>query len=665
MPNKPLGFLAVAALLSAAGLLPAIASAAGAEPAQLPFVSPMFGDNMVLQRGKTDRIWGWTEPGKTVHVEIAGRAATAVAGPDGRWEAQIQPPPAGGPYSVSITGPQSVVLHEVLVGDVWLCGGQSNMALGLGVTRDGAKEVAAANHPEIRLYRVEQHPSYSRTANPEGQWQICSPETAGKNGFGGFSAVAYFFARRLQEDLHVPIGVIQDCVGGTPAETWMSPETLAGMADFSAAIKEMDRLRGLGGPEYGNYIMHWYDEYDAGSKGDAWAATGFDDSAWKTVHLPGGFAELGVSDTPSVCWFRKEIVLPDPLPPGKAVLYLGVIEKMDTAYINGKWVGASSWVENPRVYWIADGLLKPGKNLLTVRVFKLKPDGGFLVKPEDLRLELGDKTKVPLAGEWKGAVSVDARPPHPLPLGFENYPTMPTVLFQGMIEPVAPLAIEGAIWYQGEANADRAHQYRTLLPAMIGDWRRVFGQGDFPFYIVSLPAFMHRRDAPGDDAWAELREAQAMTARSVTNSGLAVTIDTGDPDNIHPKDKRIVGERLALCALAGAYGEKVAFAGPTFTSAEAVAGAMRIHFRNADGGLVAKGGKLEEFSVAGADRKWSWADARIDGNAIVVSSSMVPEPRAVRYAWQSNPAATLYNGAGLPAVPFRSDDWPGMTDDRH
>ena len=639
--------------------------AAESAPQPRPFVSPMFGDNMVLQRDKPDRIWGWAEPGKTVRVDFAGQGATAVAGADGRWEAQIKPPAAGGPYTVSISGPQRAELHGVMVGDVWLCGGQSNMALGLGLARDGAEEVKAANHPEIRLFTVAQHPSYSRTATPEGEWLVCTPQNVAKNGFGGFSATAYFFARRLQETVHVPIGLIQDCVGGTPAETWMSPETLAGMKDFSEATREMMRLKALGGPEYGNFIMHWYDEYDAGSRGDAWAAEGFDDAAWKSVRLPGGFAELGVPDTPAVCWFRREFTLPDPLPAGKATLYLGVIEKMDTAYINGKWVGASSWVENPRVYGIAGGLLRPGRNLLTLRVFKVKPDGGFLVKPEALRLELGDRSVIPLAGEWRGAVSVDARPPHPLPLGYENYPTMPTVLYQGMIEPVAPLAIRGAIWYQGEANAERAYQYRTLLPAMIADWRRLFGQGDFPFYIVSLPAFMHRKDAPGDDTWAELREAQAMTAASVGNSGLAVTIDTGDPDNIHPRDKRVVGERLALCALAGTYGERVASAGPTLLVAKPLPGAMWVRFGNADGGLVSKGGDPGEFSIAGEDRKWHWADARLNDDAVIVSSPSVPKPVAVRYAWQSNPAATLYNQAGLPMVPFRTDDWPEMTQDRH
>jgi sialate O-acetylesterase len=230
-----------------------------------------------------------------------------------------------------------------------------------------------------------------------------------------------------------------------------------------------------------------------------------------------------------------------------------------------------------------------------------------------------------------------------------------------MIDPVAPLAIKGAIWYQGEANFTRAYQYRTLLPAMIGDWRSLFGQGDFPFYIVSLPAFMQRRGGPGDDAWAELREAQALTAQNVRNCGLAVTVDTGDSDSIHPKDKAIVGERLALCALARDFGEKIPFQGPTFASMKNLPGALKLNFTHNDGGLVVKGGKLGEFSIAGKDGKWNWAEARIDGDSVVVSSPKVSDPVAARYAWQANPLATLYNGAGLPAVPFRTDDWPEST----
>jgi len=625
----------------------------------LPFVSPMFGDNMVLQRGKSNVIWGWSQPGDKITVEIAGHSATTTVGNDGRWQAKFEPPAAGGPYTLKVwSAGQTNEFHEILVGDVWLCGGQSNMELGLARARNGVEEIKSASHPEIRLFTVRRQVAYAPAAVPQGSWKICSPQTAGENG--GFSAVAYFFGRKLQDELHVPIGLIQDCLGGTPAESWMNPATLRQLKDFDKPLDEIARLHAKGGPEYGSFLMHWLDEYDAGN--NSWSAANLDDTDWKPVPIPGGFQELGVPDAPAVCWFRKEIVLPDPLPGGKATIFLGVIEKMDTTYINGRWVGASSWVENPRAYPVPEGILRPGTNLVTVRVFKLKPDGGFRSKPDELRLVLGDKTVISLAGDWKGKLSVDARPPHPLPLTWENYPTMPAVLFEGMIQPVAPLAIRGAIWYQGEANFTRAFQYRTLLPLMIADWRQAFGQGDFPFYIVSLPAFMHRRDHPGDDGWAELREAQALTAQTVKHSGLAVTVDTGDADDIHPKDKEPVGERLALVALAGEFGEKISYAGPTFTRAERASNAMKIHFTHTDDGLVAKGGELKEFSIAGKDRQWHWADAKIVGDTVVVSSPAVAEPEAVRYAWQANPVATLYNSAGLPAVPFRTDHWPLSTE---
>ncbi len=619
----------------------------------------MFGDNMVLQRGKSVRFWGWTTPGQSVQVELDGRIGTAVAGSDGRWQAEVKAPAPGGPYTVIISsGGQSVILHEVLVGDVWLCGGQSNMELPLSRARNGADEIKAADHPEIRFFKVKAHVAYAPADIPVGSWKICTPQTVAEDG--GLSAVAYFFARKLQDELHVPIGLVQDCVGGTPAESWMSSESLHRLKDFNEPLSEIEKLHARGGPEYGSFLMHWLDDYDIGISNN-WNSAGFDDSGWKSVQIPGGFAELGVPDEPSVCWFRREFTLPDPLPAGFTTLHLGSIEKMDTAYINGQWVGASSWVENPRVYFIGPGALKPGKNVIALRVFKMKPQGGFLAKADDIKLVLGDKSAIPLAGEWKGALSVDARPPHPLPLAFENYPTMPMVLFDGMIEPVAPLSIRGAIWYQGEANFQRAYQYRTLLPAMIADWRKVFQQGDFPFYIVSLPAFMAHRDQPGDDSWSELREAQALTAHSVKNSALAVTIDTGEADNIHPKDKQVVGERLALCALANEYGRKVQSVGPTFVSATRQSGALKLKFAHADDGLVARGDVAGEFSVAGADHKWHWADARIEGDSVIISSAAVPDPVAARYAWQANPKATLFNGAGLPAVPFRTDDWPGIT----
>jgi sialate O-acetylesterase len=622
-----------------------------------PFVSPIFGDNMVLQRGKANTIWGWSEPGDHIQVQIGEQAASAIAGADRRWQVTIQPPPAGGPYTIKITGHETVELHNVLVGDVWLCGGQSNMGLPLQFARNGAEDVKTANYPEIRFFSVEGHPAYLHSDVIAGSWKAVSPETAGR-----LSAVGFYFARKVQNEIHVPIGMVVDALGGTPAESWTSAEALRPLHDFDIPLAELQRLASEGALEYGNYVMHWYDRYDIGLKGN-WAAPDLDDSSWTPVDIPGGFKELGVPETPALAWFRREIVLPDKLPAGMPLLFLGSIERMDTVYINGRSVGGSAWVENPRVYPLFGAVLKPGKNVIVIRVLKTKPDGGFLGKPDELHLMLGDKSIIPLAGKWKGKLSLDARPPQPLPIAYENWPVMPAVLYEGMLKPIAPLSITGALWYQGEQNSPRGFQYRRILPVMIADWRKLFGQGDFPFYIVSLPAFKPRSATPVDgDEWTETRESQALTAASVPNSCLAVTIDTGDADNIHAKDKQPVGERLALCALANHYGKKVVDSGPTLKSVDRHPGAIRLHFAHTDGGLVVKGTKLEEFAIAGEDRKWYWADAQIKGKTILVSSPLVPSPKEVRYAWQSNPAATLFNGAGLPAGPFRTDTWPGITE---
>ncbi len=578
----------------------------------------------------------------------------------------------GGPFTVTIAGHQSAELHNVLVGDVWLCGGQSNMGLPLRFTQNADAEIKAANYPDIRFFTVGGHPAYHHVDVIEGNWRVVSSESA-----NWISSVGYYFARKIEREIHVPIGLVVVAVGGTPAEAWASEAALRPLHDFDVPLAELDRLKKENAPEYGNYIAHWYDQYDIGQKNN-WAAPDLNDSTWKSVPVPGGFAELGVPDAPALVWFRKEIILPDPLPKPAAsqsnpapgpfqrsgnMISLGEIERMDTVYINGTEVGGSAWVENPRRYFIRDGILKPGRNVIAIRVLKTRPDGGFLSKPEDLHLTLGDQSSIPLAGQWKAKLSVDARPPQPLPVAYENWPVMPTVLYEGMLAPIASLSITGAIWYQGEQNSPRGYQYRKILPAMIADWRSLFGQGNFPFYIVSLPAFTKRSAVPVDgDDWTETRESQAIAAATVPNSCLAVTIDTGDPDNIHAKEKEPVGDRLALCALAKYYGKNVVYSGPTLESIERLPGSIQLHFAHTDGGLVVKGEKLEEFSIAGDDRKWVWADARIDGDTVVVSSPSVPNPTQVRYAWQSNPAATLFNGAGLPAAPFRTDTWPGKTE---
>lgn len=641
---------AVAAVASSS-LFASAAVIFAADNGELPFVSPIFGDQMVLQRGKTNAIWGWAKSGQKILVTLDKNSATAVSDEEGRWSAKIAPPPAGGPYTLVVDGPKRVEFHDVLVGDVWLCGGQSNMEMPLSQARNADAEVRAAVHPNIRFYKVNTRVAYSPAPVPEGSWKTCSPDNA-----GSLSAVAYYFGRRLSQETGVPIGLVQDCVGGTPAESWTSAAALRELGDFDKQLEDVARLQANGAPQYGNFVSHWYDEYDPGQKNRAWFQRDLDVADWKSVTIPGGFQELGVPDTPSVCYFRKTIVLPNPLPAGPARIHLGVIERMDTTCVNGRQVGGSAWVENPRVYWIPEEVLTPGTNVITVRVLKTKPSGGFLSKPEDLKLVLGDQTEIPLAGSWKGKVSVDARPPHPLPVGFENWPVMPGVLYNGMIAPIVPLGLTGAIWYQGEQNTGRGQQYRKLLPLMIADWRKRFGQGDFPFYIVSLAAYTEHKDTPSEDAWAELRAAQDFVAHTVPNSGLAVAIDVGDAANIHPKDKKEVGERLASIALAKHYGKNIPYSGPRFDSIERVPGALILSFTHTDGGLAVKGGKLEEFSICGADRKWHWAYATIFGDRVVVSSSEVQNPVAARYAWQSNPKATLFNGAGFPAIPFQTDD---------
>lgn len=639
------------ALLLVASVAP-LRAADPASPRTSPLVSPIFGDHMVLQRGKSNPLWGWTKPGQSVRVTFAGATAEAVAGPDGRWQAALEVGPAGGPYSVMIDAGERVVLSDVLVGDVWLCGGQSNIGVPLRQTDGGDDAIREANRPTVRLFTVPNTVAYAPAAIAKGDWRVCTPETA-----ANFSAVGYHFARRLQRDVNVPIGLIQDGVGGSPAESWISASALARIGEFGPQLTELTRLRAAEAHEHGSFLMHWLDEHDIGGRGEAWAKPEFDDRSWKEVPVPGGFAELGIPATPAVVWFRREISLPDPLPAGAARIVLGVVERMDTVYVNGRWIGASSWVENPRNYAIPDGVLKPGRNSVAVRVFKTKPEGGFLSPADTLRLQVGEQVVVPLAGIWKAALSFDARPPATLPLDFENYPTMPAVLYNGMIAPLAPLAITGVIWYQGEANAWRpAAQYRKLLPALIREWRDAFRQGDFPFYVVTLPVFQARKTTIGPDSWADLRGAQIESVRVVRNAATAITVDTGDPDNIHPRNKQPVGERLALAALAGHYRLPVVAKGPTLRCVERRPGSLVLRFDHAEGGLQVRGERLGEFAIAGADGVWHWAEARIEGpDTVIVSSPSVPAPTVVQYAWQANPLATLYNGAGLPAVPFRTD----------
>lgn len=640
-------------------LLSALVGPAAPDPT-LPLLSPVFGDHMVLQRDRKNTFWGWAKPGTRVKVTLANRTATGVAQDDGRWEARIEPPKPGGPYEVVVEGPQRVELKDVLVGDVWICSGQSNMEFGLSQANNGDAEVAAANEPNLRLFMVGRQVGYVPKPLPSsGQWKVCSPETVKQDGWGGFSAVGYNFGKRLQKELGVPIGLVQVAWGGTSGEAWASEKALRPLNDFDRDFDRLSILRKKGVPVYGTYTDLWLADHD--TLADAYR-TDFPEKDWATTTVPDGFTSARLEAFDGTVWFRRTVDLPANLPVGDAKLMLGQINETDTTYVNGQLVGTTKFEWAYRQYRLPSGLLKPGRNVIAVRVFDTGSKAGFLSNPNEITLQLGDGTRIPLNGEWKFKVGANMATIEDKPKDREPNPTLPSVLNNGMIAPVAPLAIRGAIWYQGETNSGRSAQYERILPALINDWRRMFDQGDFPFYIVSLANWQAHREDPTEDGWTELREAQARTADRVKNSGLAITVDVGDPNDVHPRDKQTVANRLAAIALAREYGRDIPYSGPVYKSKKVEGRTIRLKFDHVEGGLVAKGDRLAEFSIAGKDRRWVWADARIDGDTIVVSSPEVSEPVAVRYAWQMNPRATLYNGAGFPAVPFRTDDWPRVTE---
>ena len=633
-------------------------------PPTLPFVSPALGSHMVLQRDRPNAFWGWSTPGDRVTVTIKDKKATGTAGADGKWFVRLAPPKVGGPYTVHIDGSQHAILDDVLVGDVWLCTGQSNMEFGLSLENGGAEAVAAANDPNLRLFMAPHQTAFTPQPTNGGTWKVCTSETVAQEGWGGFSAVGYHFGKALRREVGVPIGLVEDCWGGTNAESWMDREAVAKLGDFASALSMVDRALAGGGTPYAKLVDDWFAANDPGSKpGSDWSAPDLDTAAWKAVTVPDGFGGLDLGGFDGTAWFRKEITLTEAQAIGAARIDLGVVDDYDTTWVNGTKVGGVGPQNAAESHPIPAGTLHAGRNVVVVRVLDTGGGGGFTSPADAMALVLADGTRLPLAGEWQGRAGAALNVGTPFPANVEGNPNVPTSLYNGMIAPELPLGVKGAIWYQGENNAGRAVQYRRVLPAMIADWRTRFGQGDFPFYIVSLAAFQPHKDQPGDDAWAELREAQALTAKDVPNSGLAMAIDVGDAADIHPKEKKTVGERLALLALHRTYGKAVADQGPTYRSVTFKGNVARVAFDHTEGGLVPRGGPLGEFALAGADRKWHWADAKIEADAVVLTSPEVPNPVAVRYAWQSNPAATLTNGVGLPAIPFRTDDWPEITRD--
>jgi len=500
---------------------------------------------------------------------------------------------------------------------------------------------------------------------------------------GGFSAVGYFFGRELNKDLKIPVGLINSSWGGTPAETWTTFKTLENDPDFSAMIERYKAA--LSSDAMDNYkkaLAAWEKEKgsrkeddrikDPGNKGfeQGWAKSDFNDSDWKAMKLPCMWESQGMNIDGAV-WFRKNVEIPEKMAGKDLTITLGSIDDFDVTYFNGTQIGSigedtPNFWSFPRKYTIPANLVKAGANCLAVRVFDHFGGGGFGGQAKDMRISLGEDA-VDISGEWKFKVeySVVSSMRPQAPMGPDN-PNAPATLFNGMLNPIIPFGIKGAIWYQGCSNVGRAYQYRKLLPAMINDWRNEWAQPgtakDFPFLIVQLANFLAPAEKPEESAWAELREAQSMTASGVKNCGLALAIDIGDAKDIHPKNKQDVGKRLELAALKTAYGQDLVFSGPTYDSMKIDGDKIVLSFKNIGGGLEAKGGDLKHFSLAGEDKVFYWAKAKIDGDKIILSCDEVKKPVAARYAWANNPeGSNLYNKEGLPAVPFRTDTWDGVT----
>ena len=633
----------------------------------------VIGDAMVLQRDSKIRLWGWADPGEPVAVAFKGHSVKTKANRSGQWSVSLGPYPAGGPYDMSIVGKNSLKLSDILIGDVWLASGQSNMELPLGgffgLHVDNAdQEVAAASFQQIRLLAVQQKtaPRPDSDTTSEG-WRSVTPETVGR-----FSAVAYFFGRELHQRYHVPIGLIEAAWGGTVAEAWMSESALEKFPEFAQSTKKLGGITEEARAAYRDYAQRrtaWYRAHTRDDRGrvdgrNVWADAKFDSSAWPTIALPQDFSACGkdFDGFAGTVWYRRSLTLPSEQLGKPVSLSLGSLVFDDVTYFNGQQVGATQGFLTSRKYVVPAKYVRAGENSIVVRLTGInEPTFACtgLVDPDDQMMATVGSQKVPLNGIWSYNPGPDL---HDFPradattLAANPSPNAPTTLFNGMINPLRPMRIKGVIWYQGESNAERPAQYRALFPALIGDWRQQWGY-NLPFLFVQLAGFGPNKPEPADYPWAELREAQTMTL-SVPGTGMASAIDIGNEHDIHPSNKQDVGHRLALAAAKVAYGEDVVDSGPTYQSMKIENQQIRIRFSNVGSGLTIrdKYGFGRGFEIAGNDGKYHWAQARLDGQDVIVSSSLVEHPTAVRYAWSNTPDGNLYNREDLPAVSFRRDN---------
>jgi sialate O-acetylesterase len=617
----------------------------------------LISNGMVLQREKPIDIWGWADANETLEIHFIDSMYWVQADASGNWKLKLPAHKAGGPYTLEIKATNTLTINNILFGDVWICSGQSNMELPIRrVSWNYPEEIENCNNDKIRQFLVPHTYNFNQsyTDFSDGSWKSATPET-----IMDFTAVGYFYAKELFQKYQIPIGLINTSLGGSPAEAWMSEDALL---EFPMLFAEMQKFKDT---TFENQIRKddnqrigkWYQESiqkDAGYQNPelTWRAANLNDSNWQEIEIPGLWTNTNLEKINGVVWFRKKFTISKDTDLSDALLILGRIVDADSVFINGVFVGKTSYQHPPRRYPIPTNLIQKGENTLVVRVINSSGVGGFVTN-KNYEIQFKNHT-LQLEGTWK--YKLGAEMPALARQTFIRW--KPGGLFNAMLAPLFNYSIKGVIWYQGESNADRPMEYRTLFPSMIADWRNQFNQGNFPFVFVQLANYMDAKPEPSESDWALLRESQYKTLQ-VPNTAMATLIDIGEANDIHPLNKKDVGYRLALAAKHLAYSEKeIIFSGPTYHSMQIEGNKIILTFDNIGSGIISQKGVLKQFAIAGIDKEFIWAHAKIQGDKIVVWSDSVKKPVAVRYAWADNPeGANLYNKEGLPAVPFRTDVW--------
>jgi sialate O-acetylesterase len=622
----------------------------------------IFGDHMVIQRSQPVPVWGWSSPNEEIEIRFDQQQKKIIADKNGKWRINLDPEPAGGPFELSIKGKTSIIIHDVLVGEVWLCSGQSNMEFQLKSVREADAEIYSANYPEIRHIKIPLTvSSIPKEDIQPAQWTVCSPKTA-----GNFTAVGYFFAREIAKRLQVPVGLINSTWGGTMIEGWTSLGAFEKSPEFKSIAASMNgkdiepliRERQL--KLEGQIKLLEQNIHDSVQEGD-WKNPEYNSQDWPKISVASIWEnqQLGLGSLDGIVWYRKEIVLDSNAVDKPLKLSLGKIDDNDETYVNGIWVGSTKNWEEKRVYLVPTGIFKPGKNIIAVRVEDTGGGGGFYEDSTALNLKT-ESTVVPLGNNWSFRVAKITN--NGGGVGPNDYPSL---LFNAMVNPLIPYGIRGVLWYQGEANAGRAYQYRQAFPLMITDWRQHWNEGNFPFYFVQLASFNAANgNSEKGSTWAELREAQTHTL-SLPATGMAVTSDIGESNDLHPKNKQDVGLRLAALALNNIYQKPMEYSGPVYESMSVKGNKVYLSFTHIGSGLMVKDkyGYIRGFEIAGVNHHFHYAKAYLENNKVIVYADEVSSPVSVHYAWSDdNGDANLYNFEDFPAVPFRTDQWKGITE---